>query len=203
MKKYLVVTNVWGKKAKSFWNMVDVFKEEREYFDTKEEVDEYVGLFEAIGKTYEVPEVVKVKADRIFPAKTCYNFNSPNEKAWGYVVGDTETCTVLKWGGLAMYNISKKDDGRLVKDYLFRGKNEIPKNYKWDEGEYEGWLQYRWGDGKNAVGYVENEEAKPVDKKPSVIPMEIDADEAFAEAIEDKYAELESKDLIKRLEDRW
>lgn len=36
-------------------------------------------------------------------------------------------------------------------DFFFRGPLEIPEDYKWDVGEYEGWLQFRWGDGKNAV----------------------------------------------------
>ena len=36
-------------------------------------------------------------------------------------------------------------------DFFFRGPSEIPPDYKWDEGEYEGWLQFRWGDGKNAI----------------------------------------------------
>ena len=36
-------------------------------------------------------------------------------------------------------------------DFFFRGPSEIPENYKWDTGEYEGWLQFRWGDGKNAI----------------------------------------------------
>ena len=36
-------------------------------------------------------------------------------------------------------------------DFFFRGPSEIPPDYKWDIGEYEGWLQFRWGDGKNAI----------------------------------------------------
>ena len=34
---------------------------------------------------------------------------------------------------------------------MFRGKDEIPEDYKWDIGEYEGWLQFRWGNGLNAI----------------------------------------------------
>ena len=34
---------------------------------------------------------------------------------------------------------------------MFRGKGEIPEDYKWDVGEYEGWLQFRWGNGLNAI----------------------------------------------------
>jgi len=47
--------------------------------------------------------------------------------------------------------IDKKTNGNLVKDVLFRKPGEIPADYKWDEGEYEGWLIYRWGDGSNAI----------------------------------------------------
>lgn len=36
-------------------------------------------------------------------------------------------------------------------DFFFRGPNEVPPDYKWDDGEYDGWLQFRWGDGKNAI----------------------------------------------------
>lgn len=36
-------------------------------------------------------------------------------------------------------------------DFFFRGPSEIPPNYEWDEGEFQGWLQFRWGDGKNAI----------------------------------------------------
>jgi hypothetical protein len=36
-------------------------------------------------------------------------------------------------------------------DFFFRGPSEVPEDYKWDEGEYVGWLQFRWGDGLNAI----------------------------------------------------
>ena len=49
-------------------------------------------------------------------------------------------------------------------DNLFRGEDEIPKGYIFDNGEYEGWLQYRWGDGKNAVNCKEPS-CKPKKKK--------------------------------------
>jgi len=43
-------------------------------------------------------------------------------------------------------------DNKLAElDFFFRGPSEIPEDYKWDTGEYEGWLQFRWGDGKNAI----------------------------------------------------
>jgi hypothetical protein len=35
-------------------------------------------------------------------------------------------------------------------------EGEIPSGYKWDDGEYEGWLQFRWGNGKNSVEFGED-----------------------------------------------
>ena len=43
----------------------------------------------------------------------------------------------------------KKDLSLL--DILFRKPGEIPEDYEWDNGEYEGWLQFRWGNGLNAI----------------------------------------------------
>ena len=193
MKKYLVITNIWGKKA---------FKEEREYFDTKEGANEYIALFEELGKTYDVPskECKKPYGQKKYDF---YNFKTPDERVWGWVLGDTETCTALKWGGIAMYNISKKDNALRIKDYLFRGKDEIPKDYEWDDGEYEGWLQFRWGDGKNAIDYVEPEKpAKPkeeeyIDKEEWENGIE-DYDE-----IEDSFIKHEDKEKLKILAERW
>lgn len=45
-------------------------------------------------------------------------------------------------------------DNKLAElDFFFRSPGEIPEDYKWDVGEYEGWLQYRWGDGLNKIDY--------------------------------------------------
>ena len=42
-----------------------------------------------------------------------------------------------------------------LRDYFFRGDDEIPKDYKLDNGEYQGRLQFRWGNGKNSLTYIE------------------------------------------------
>lgn len=43
-------------------------------------------------------------------------------------------------------------DNKLAElDFFFRGPLEVPENYNWDIGEYDGWLQFRWGDGKNKI----------------------------------------------------
>lgn len=202
MKKYLVVTNVWGKKQRGAWNnLVDVFKEEREFFDTKEEADAYIVLFEEIHKTYDVPAVKSKSGHKdIFPNKVFYDFKTPNERAWGWVLGDTESCTVIKWGGIGMYNISKKDSTLRVKDYLFRGKDEIPKDYKWDDGEYEGWLQFRWGDGKNAIDYVEKPSPEKVKKEENLPEIqETDEWDDYMEKEQDKI----DNERMKILAERW
>lgn len=211
MKKYLVVTNIWGKKEVTMWLSRDVFEEEKEYFDTLEEAVDFACLFKEYASIYPNPEKKTWgyfdKANKYYNAKTkiAYNTFKPGEMLWGYVICNTEECKVIEWGGLCMYRISQKMDQRIVKDYLFRGEDEIPKNYVWDDGEYEGWLQFRWGDGKNALDYVEPE-------KPKRVKEEIKDDDSIDELdniyidnddIENSFLKEEDKEKLKRLMDRW
>lgn len=215
MKKYLVVTNIWGKKEVTMWLSKDVFNEEREYFDTLEEAEDFAWLFKEYASVYPTPTkkpTEKYYSNRVSrneaKEKLAYNAFNPGEMLWGYVIADTEKCIVLEWGGICMYKISKKMDGRQVKDYLFRGEDEIPKNYVWDEGEYEGWLQYRWGDGKNALDYVEPEKPKKVeiiedDDLDNDSFDEIDETYLDNEDIENSFLKDEDREKLKRLIDRW
>lgn len=67
-----------------------------------------------------------------------------------------------------------------------------------DEGEYDGWLQFRWGDGKNAIGYKEKKEKRNNDEN---LYEEFDNNEQFDEqAIFDKQIE---KEKLKLIENRW
>lgn len=92
-----------------------------------------------------------------------YNNNSDSNAAfygWTILNFETEKFTV---GGDSIFEGSytfafnipklKRDPKKFLYykklDEYFRKDDEIPKNYIWDEGEYDGWLQYRWGDGKN------------------------------------------------------
>ena len=212
MKKYLVVTNIWGKKEVTMWFSRDVFEEEKEYFDTLEEAEDFAWLFKEYASVYPNPEKktwdnYRDRSNKYYNAKTklAYNNFKPGERLWGYVIADTEEYKVIEWGGLCMYNISKKMDQRQVKDILFRGEDEIPKDYVWDSGEYEGWLQFRWGDGKNALDYVEPE-------KPKKVKEEIEDDDSIDELddiyidnddIENSFLKEEDKEKLKRLIDRW
>lgn len=123
---------------------------------------------------------------------------------WGYIALDYEKEEVLEVykDGARIYHenqkggyvpeVLKKEILR-IKDLMFRGEDEIPENYKWDTGEYEGWLKYRWGDGLNAI--------KPrVQKKNLGGNSRAEAREEDPNAI---YDELAEKELIQRKLDRW
>jgi hypothetical protein len=97
---------------------------------------------------------------------------------------------------------------RMLDEY-FRGDDEIPKGYVFDYGEYEGWLQFRWGDGKNAVKCDEPVCKRPRKKKYGLHEQynEDDYDELEneiqAELMQDKFnAQMEKEEIVKKLE-RW
>jgi len=76
---------------------------------------------------------------------------------------------------------------------------EIPKNYKWDDGEYRGWLQYRWGDGKNAIDY---RKPKTLDRSENdALPIEKEVDEN--EEMQNNFDNEIIKEQIKRKFERW
>lgn len=228
MKKYIVVTNIWGVKRNIFGVLKDHFIEEREYFDTMDEVNEYVTLFESVCAYIKVPNK---EWNGWYNSRSSLNnfFKNDKERLWGYVVGDTEKFDVVKWGGYCLKDVNKsytKSYSKfsdysetltaelnkcLIKDYLFRSEDEVPKDYKWDYGEYFGWLQFRWGDGKNAVGYV-----APTKQKKVVEPIMVQDEETevtewveekhnddFADQIEDAYKKIEERERAKLLADRW
>ena len=221
MKRFIVVTNIWGMK----WNMFhtglkDYIKEEREYFDTMEEVNDYVNLFEGVYNGTD---------DKITFSKPC--------ELWGYVVGDTKQFSITKWGGNMKYlskcckrnqegivkpipysnanlglsfmysfnNMDSKMNNLYTKDYIFRDENEIPQNYHWDNGEYEGWLQFRWGDGKNAIDYVESTKTEKPKEQEDVIENTKNWENGVEdyEDIENSALKEEMKERMKILENRW
>ena len=77
---------------------------------------------------------------------------------WGYAVIDMINQKFIKIVNEVRAFGYKLTNKPTLKDYdmFFRGEDEIPQDYEWDErGEYIGWLQFRWGDRKNALDYVE------------------------------------------------
>ena len=215
MKRYVLITNIWGRQADKYlgWNYKNLFAnklvvdKEKWEFDTMEELNNYLELFKDYCSMFE-------KAERINKYATTTNgqsqwkFDSADKRVWGWLIGDRETMN-MTWGGEKLYEYNNKTDKRILKDILFRGPDEVPEDYKWDDGEYEGWLQFRWGDGKNAIDYIEPEKPKPdkvIEEKfdnDETIYMDDYFDDSFAEEVENAYAKIESKELIKKLEDRW
>lgn len=85
--------------------------------------------------------------------------------------------------------------------FFFRKDNEIPKDYKWDKGEYEGWLQYRWGDGKNVIDYK-----KPSNKKIRLTEgnkNDENLKRTDEDDIQDKFDNDIIKDICRRKFERW
>ena len=206
MGRYVLITNVWGRQADKVYgwnykhpecNLIYVDKEKLE-FDTMEELNNYLELFKDYCSMF-------VKAERIkkYTGTLQWGFDSVDKRAWGWLIGDRETMN-MTWGGEKLYNYNSKTDKRVLKDILFRGSDEVPEDYDWDDGEYEGWLQYRWGDGKNAIGY-EDKKTNKTSKSEKVIEEDYDYDEyeTIGEEIEDRYTKIEDKETIKKLENRW
>ena len=139
-KRYMVVFDIWSERK---------FHEDKTEYDTIDEVNDEIKLIE------------EVYADTPRPKSSYFGHYKwqpeyMGEALWGYAVIDFEKEEVIKWGHDSLKYADKNTDIRHVKDIFFRGEDEIPKGYKWDVGEYEGWLQYRWGNGRNAVALGEN-----------------------------------------------
>lgn len=151
-KRYAVIFNKW-----SLYKNIESITE----FDTMDEVYDEVNLIEEMYADTPRPEHrYRYYRHRQSPstAVTDYRWNTSacGEAFWGYLVVDFQNEKIIKWGHDELRTYKKNGDQRRLKDWLFRGENEIPKDYKWKPYEYDGWLQYRWGNGLNAIKYGEN-----------------------------------------------
>ena len=205
-----------------------------QYDNWKDCMDESVEL-DSMYKTHQLPIEKKEffigaskknrqnKTERI---KTIYDFSN-NRSWWGYIILDIEDCKCIKVGGYGFKfyvskRISNSESINIIKntkhinnsfymlDYFFRDTNVCPDDYEFDGiEEYEGWIQYRWGDGKNAINYVKPVKQKSINKK-SV--SEIDGydietgglDNYFKyESLENKFSDLINKETYKRLMEKY
>lgn len=172
-KRYKFIFNTWSSRS---------FKSDELEFDSLKELNKTIALYDEIYNTTE-------------PSKDLFG----DEKIWGYAAVDFESEKILKYGGRGLYNINNKHFSILAqKDYFFRGEDEVPKNYKWDDGEYDGWLQFRWGDGKNAINYVE----RPKSKKKTVEEIKETETNEFDE-LQEEFDKSYIKEKIKEKIDRW
>jgi hypothetical protein len=132
-----------------------------------------------------------------------YNYVFDNDaKFWGYVVLDFELQNVVKFGGEGIKDCYKecfKDYHKYqLLDAMFRGEDEVPKGYKWDDGEYKGWLRFRWGDGKNSVDY------RPP-RKCGIHTCETysDEEENYLDQLEEEFSKAGDREWIVERQDRW
>jgi hypothetical protein len=163
-KRYGIVFDKWS----IYGNHRDITE-----YDTIEEVNEEIVLIEEMYRDTPRPK----------PKYSKYSYDSKNicvasnyiwsagyigEAFWGYLVVDFEEERIIKWGNDCLRTYNKKSDIREIKDWLFRGEKEVPKDYVWKTGEYQGWLQYRWGNGKNAIKYGDNAVVETLDRQNKV-----------------------------------
>lgn len=142
------------------------------FFDSEDEIKEETmmlnNMYCSIAKPYK--KNIGSKYDKKY--EICFDDNS---FYWGYVIFDfqKETYSCHHDGVVIPINkprfnynkyvvdcikVNNKSDKLVIKDYFLRKPNEIDPNYKFKQGEYEGWLQFRWGDGKNAIGLPQPED---------------------------------------------
>ena len=151
----MVIFSVWGQKPLPLRDRRYDNEDSYTYayneveFDTEEEWKEEINLIE---KFYaDTPHPKRSGINSSYPWK----FTSEDERLWGYMVLDFEKSKVLKIGGDGIDTYKKTNTRNKISlkllDELFRRDDEIPKDYVFDYGEYDGWLQFRWGDGKNAI----------------------------------------------------
>ena len=131
-------------------------------------------------------------------------FEGGKNRYWGYVLLDFEKEKFIQVEGDLLiipfwktWNTKKKDLELL--DIFFRKPGEIPSDYVWDSGEYLGWLQYRWGNGLNAISLVDAAREKKLEKRKEQVKENLDIMDnlEFSDLEEryDKEIEKEKKDL--------
>ena len=148
-KRYMVIFEKWGRIE---------FHEDKTEFDTLTEAMEEAQLLEEFYADTPSPKKLSRYDWRTGRHTPYYEWGEPylDEYLWGYVILDFEEEKVIKWGHDQLKYVSKNEDIRKVKDRFFRKDGEVPEGYKWDVGEYEGWLQFRWGNGRNSVEFGED-----------------------------------------------
>lgn len=170
-KRYVIYWYKWYWDNITEMNDPSTAYKENEYvqFDTMDEVNAHIEFINEIYADIKRPEVNEaywqdILTKRKYPFKpdihesriTYHKLETVTHKDyqfyWGYIILDYEKNEIVKMGGDKHPDFSSnyKTDLRL-KDILFRRNDEIPNDYKWDNGEYEGWLQFRWGNGLNAI----------------------------------------------------
>lgn len=138
-------------------------------YDTLKEALEEARLLNIYYQNTPKPNREQTEESNSWNKKYRWVYPVPESRWWGYLVLDMTDAKLLKVGGQGLYvaylqTIKEKEFDLTWTDRFFRGPFEIPEDYLWDDPEeYQGWLQYRWGDGKNSLTYREPE--KPLESR--------------------------------------
>ncbi len=149
------------------------------------------------------PEVMKKTWEHNY-CKGDVMFNGGKNRYWGYALLNFEEEKFLQvegdllsipfWKTWNTKNTKKKDLELL--DIFFRKPGEIPSDYKWDSGEYLGWLQYRWGNGLNAISLVDAAREKKLEKRKEQVKENLDImDNLEFSDLEEKYDKEIAKEI--------
>ena len=226
-KRYALILEEWGKW---FRDVRKSFTRDITEYDTLEEAKEYAEFLDLALENIKRPDEFKTIGKFRSGSKSArkyYNITDTYYKWingervevtetevyendrywWGYVIVDFEEEKFIQFGGIGLRNYSIQDmrsRNPILMDLIFRKPGEIPEGYKWDEGEYEGWLQFRWGDGKNAIGYVEPKKQKEKEDEPFYYPGRDEIENYLVgDELQDKFDNMEDKERSKRLMDRY
>lgn len=206
-KRYVLIFNIWDNKKCS--------KSITQY-DTIEEVkEEYMFINELYANTPRPQRIPKEIIYRGRYHKKEYNISyEDGARFWGYIIIDYDKNEIIKIHNDGLLDFEGRTITLRMKDFYLRKPGEIPEDYNFEcDAEYEGWLQYRWGNRMNAVDYVAP--PKPQKKPKNLFEefgydyethglMESPAHEDYnTEAIENNFADLLDKETKQRLLDRW
>ena len=177
-----------------------------------EECDELNKMY----ATHHIPVILEkreIKANRYSKKHLETIWDYSNGKSWwGYIVLDMKECKAIRIGGYGFncqnhmcYNTCKSINSSMSnKDYFFRDTDICPDEYIWKEGEYNGWLQFKWGDGKNAINYVKPQKQK-IKKVQNIVKEdeELNVGDYEVELIETKFADIIDKETQKRFMEKY
>ena len=180
--KYCVIFNIWKDKLESFscteFDTLD---------DALDEAKELNKMYSSTPKPFKNYHEKGKHRDGWGWRYDPYDWDfSDGRQFWGYAVLDMIEHKFIKVvNGLHMYSYNVSCIKPTLEDYdkFFRGEDEIFADYLWDNrGEYNGWLQFRWGDRKNAIDYIE----PPKKERPGVVEIREFYDEATDSYIKKK-----------------
>ena len=133
-------------------------------YDTLDQVREEIKLINTFYNSTPSPERVYKTSYHSKYDKDGFKYVFENgAKFWGWALMDFEKCQFTEVGGQGLYGgvsrfLKKKDlNTPKLLDYYFRDTSVVPDDYEFKPYEYDGWLRYRWGDGKNALNYKKPE----------------------------------------------